>query len=256
MAKDGQTVSSVFSSYFGAITFYQKPKGESSFHAFVQLILKAMEFTVDSELAGAAGRLDIGVRLPNHSYLIIELRYCPFEGQLTEDEKIQILAKKAAKILPDNIYNKSLANAIEYKLNAFEFKNALSKSGLANPTVDEYDQYLAKSANEYLTLTEIDQTLAQTLIKGLSKTEIAEILKEAQPMAEISSPEIDALLSKTAQEALDDIEKRNYPSIVSFHANEITSLGLAIYGDGTKIVALFKQIKSKSANKLKTSRKS
>ncbi|MDR0548564.1 MAG: hypothetical protein LBI10_04020, partial [Deltaproteobacteria bacterium] len=66
---------------------------------------------------------------------------------------------------------------------------------------------------------------------------------------------IDALLSKKAQEALDDIEKRNYPSIVSFHAKEITSLGLAIYGNGTKMVALLKQIQSKSVNKVKLSRK-
>jgi hypothetical protein len=52
-------------------------------------------------------------------------------------------------------------------------------------------------------------------------------------------------LSKTAQEALDDIQKRDYTRIVSFDANEISSLGLAIYGNGTTIVALFNQNLSK-----------
>ncbi|MDR0550358.1 MAG: AAA family ATPase [Deltaproteobacteria bacterium] len=95
LSKDGSTVSSILSSFFGSITFFQKPKGESSFHAFVQLILKAMDFQVDSELAGAAGRLDIGLRLANHNYLIIELRYCPETNKLTEDEINHILAAAA-----------------------------------------------------------------------------------------------------------------------------------------------------------------
>jgi hypothetical protein len=238
-AKDGQAVSSIFSSYFDSITFYQKPKGESAFHAFVQLILKAMEFTVDSELAGAAGRLDIGVRLPNHNYLIIELRYCPEIDKLTAEEKNQILATVAETELPTNLYNKSLATAIAFKLGREKLQSVKSKIGLPKPTVEDYNQFLANNAKEYLSLTEIDQTLAQTLIDELPEEDIAKILKKAQSTTKTSNEQIDALLSKKAQEALDDIKKRNYPSIVSFHAKEITYLGLAIYGDGTKIFALF-----------------
>jgi hypothetical protein len=238
-AKDGQTVSSILSSYFGAVTFYQKPKSESSFHVFVQLILKAMDFTVDSELAGAAGRLDIGVRLSNHSYLIIELRYCPETNKLTENEINQILAATAKTKLPIDLYNESLASMIASKLGREKLDIALSKIGLPKPTVEDYNQFLANNAKEYLTPTEIDQTLAQTLKDELPKEDIEKILKKAQSTTKDSNEKIDALLAKTAQEALDDIQKRDYPSIVSFHANEITSLGLAIYGNGTKIVALF-----------------
>jgi hypothetical protein len=248
LAKDGQTVSSVLSSYFSAITFHQKPKGESSFHAFIQLILKAMEFQVDSELAGAAGRLDIGVRLSDHHYLIIELRYCPETDKLTEDEKNQILAAAAETELPTNLYNKSLATAMALKLGREKLQSVKSKIGLPKPTLEDYNQFLADSAEEYLTPTEIYQTLAKALKKTLPKEQIDEILKEAQSSTKTSNEKIDALLSKTAQEALDDIEKRNYPSIVSFDAKEITSLGLVIYGNGTKIVALFNQNESKSVN--------
>jgi hypothetical protein len=199
-----------------------------------------MDFQVDSELAGAAGRLDIGLRLSNHNYLIIELRYCPESDKLTEDEKNQILAATAKTELPTNLYNKSLATAMAFKLGREKLDIALSKIGLPKPTVEDYNQFLANNAKEYLASTEIDQALAKALKKTLPKEEIDEILKEAQSTTKTSNEKIDALLAKTAQEALNDIEKRNYPSIVSFNAKEITSLGLAIYGNGTKIVALFK----------------
>ncbi|MDR0549186.1 MAG: hypothetical protein LBI10_07240, partial [Deltaproteobacteria bacterium] len=207
-------------------------------------------------LAGAAGRLDIGVRLSNHNYLIIELRYCPETDKLTEDEKNQILAAAAETKLLTNLYNESLATAMALKLGREKLQSVKSKIDLSKPTVEDYNKFLANNAKEYLAPTEIDQTLAQTLIDELPKEDIAKILKKAQSTTKTSNEKIDALLAKTAQEALDDIEKRNYPSIVSFHAKEITSLGLAIYGDGTKIVALFGQIKPKGGKNLKTSRKS
>ncbi|MDR0548315.1 MAG: hypothetical protein LBI10_02725, partial [Deltaproteobacteria bacterium] len=194
-------------------------------------------------------------RLSDHNYLIIELRYCPETNKLTEDEKNQILAAAAETKLLSNLYNESLATAMAFKLGREKLQSVKSKIGLPKPTLEDYNQFLANNVKEYLTPTEINQTLAQTLIDELPKEDIAKILKKAQSTTKISNEKIDALLAKTAQEALDDIEKRNYPSIVSFHANEITSLGLAIYGDGTKIVALFKQIKPKSVNNPKTSRK-
>jgi hypothetical protein len=51
-------------------------------------------------------------------------------------------------------------------------------------------------------------------------------------------------LSKSAYEALDNIEKINYSNVLSCEDKEITYLGLSIYGNGTKMLAIFRPKKS------------
>jgi hypothetical protein len=117
LTKDEQTVAAIFTHLFSAVTYHQRPKDEKTFHAFVHLILRTMGFKVLSEIPGSIGRLDLCFELKTGTYIIIELKYCPYINKLTEDEKNMALAKKAIVTLSRPIRNKTLAQAIINKLN-------------------------------------------------------------------------------------------------------------------------------------------
>jgi hypothetical protein len=58
-------------------------------------------------------------------------------------------------------------------------------------------------------------------------------------------------LSKAAQQALEDIKTNDYHGIVKLKANEIVDFGLAIYGVGSKVKAIFGPKKTSPARRKK-----
>jgi hypothetical protein len=77
----------------------------------------------------------------------------------------------------------------------------------------------------------------------LTQTEIQEILFQAT-----AGPEY----SQAAQQALEDISKKNYPGILKLKAKEIIALGLAIYSHGAQIKAVFGSKPPASSKQLET----
>ncbi|MDR0548155.1 MAG: AAA family ATPase [Deltaproteobacteria bacterium] len=251
LAKDGAIVSSIFSSFFGEVKFHKRPKDAEACHFFFKLILKALEFQVESEIAGEAGRLDLGVYLPNHNYLIIELLYYPCINELTELEKNRILAKKAKNILPPELYDRIIADRILF---VSDYKALPDKSTSFNIGADNTDIFRSRAPilDRYcLTQTEIDQILSKTLENFLPEEDITKILIDVKPKNKISNKKIDDILFKGAKDALDNIEKRNYHSLLGFKEEEITSLVLVFYGNGRKTFALFGQNQSGDVNNVK-----
>jgi DNA-binding ferritin-like protein (Dps family) len=245
LAMDANYVSTMFSNFFSTISFYQRPDQEKTFHSYVQLILSAMGFKVLTEIPGSEGRLDLCLELADKVYLIIELKYCPDESKLTEDERNIALAKAAEKLLPNHIYTKTLAQVIENKLSFLEYRKVISKVKKNYSTEEELNQYLAETADEYLTEMEILNALAEVIEKALTNDEVKQVLSKVDSKSKLPDEIIEAKLSKAAQQALDDAKTRNYQGIVKLNANVIIDLGLAIYGVGSKVKAIFGQKWSK-----------
>jgi hypothetical protein len=201
-----------------------------------------MGFKVLSELPGSDNRLDLCLELKAGTYIIIELKYCPYVNKLTEDEKNMALAKDAMTILTEPIVKKVLAQAVKAKLNAIEVIKVISKAGFSAPSEQDANQALANEALEHLTDTEINQVLADTVKNKLTAGEIRAIYKTASPQGNVSDVEIEDILIKAAQRALADIRDKNYHSIAMNTADgikEIIDLGLSIYGHGSHIKAAF-----------------
>jgi Glu-tRNA(Gln) amidotransferase subunit E-like FAD-binding protein len=205
------------------------------------MILSGMGFDLLTELSGSEGRLDLCLALPEEVYCVIELKYCPSQSRLTDDEKNQALAKVAWEKLR-RPSNKNLAAATRNKLTLEEFDEVLSKIDNPEPTEVETTRVLAKAAKEYLTKAEYAVILAKTARKELSKTEINAILKSATPTESLSAEEIDGVLSKAAMEALDQIVKNDYHGPLKLKAKKFIDLGLSFYGSGDIVKAAFRPL--------------
>jgi hypothetical protein len=203
------------------------------------LILLAHKFRVLHEIPGSTNRLDLCVELDNRVYLIIELKYCSESFRLSEANLNKALAKKAIKLIPNSITNKILSQKIEEKLDAVEYKKAISSGGLTDPTEMEIDQILADSAKNYLSITEINKVLAEAVKPKLTSEELKEVKMKAVPDVKKTNQKIDDILTNATQKALTAITKRGYHHILDHMASEFIDLGLAIYGYEPKIKAAF-----------------
>jgi hypothetical protein len=244
LKRDAKAVSGVFESLLRSVTFYQKLRDEKEFHRFIQMALSIFGFKLLSEIPGAIGRLDLLLDLSDGSrqgvYCVTELKYCPDQSKMSEDDINEVLAK-AARRRSSRSVNKSLAMAVENKLTYEEFDKVLSKIDTPEPTEAETDRILAKAASEYLTKAEIEGALARTARNELSKEEIKAILKTAKSTQTLSKAEIDSYLSKAAMEALGQIVKKDYhgPIKEGLKAKEIIDLGLSMYGSKAIVKAVF-----------------
>jgi hypothetical protein len=241
LVRDAQAVSDIFSGFFSSITYYQRPEQEKIFHALVQMLLSGMGFKVLSELAGWSGRMDLCLELPEQVYLIIELKYCPIQVTLAEEDKIQALATAAYMNFPEDIINHALSKAVQKKLKVKEIVQLLSECPDKNLDKVEKDRFLAQAGKDkILTEAEYDLALAALAKQKFTKDEVTEILYEATiDMGIIEEKNIDDILSKTTLDALKAIAEKNYHDTVKLKAKEIIDLGLAISGYGSQVKAAF-----------------
>ena len=99
---------------------------------------------------------------------------------------------------------------------------------------------LGRAALETLPEDVTTPVLASAARRLLSSAQIEAALLEASPAsADLPEPEIDEMLSKAAQKALSDIIESNYHAIADSDAKEIVDLGLAVYGYGQRVKAVF-----------------
>ncbi|MDR1109636.1 MAG: AAA family ATPase, partial [Deltaproteobacteria bacterium] len=239
LARDAQKVSAIFSDFFSPVSYHQRPKEEKTFHAFVQLLLMAMGFNIQSELPGAQSRLDLCLELPDGVYVIIELKYCQSQTKLKPAEEEEALAVAAIDLVSKEARNESLARLAKRKLDRIELFQIISEDSYDNATKEEKDTILAKAAMKSFPRVDTDKVLADTAKTHLSSEELQEALYMVGNKPSPSNDEIDSVLSKAAQKALKDITERDYQGLLRHKAKEIIDLGLAVYWHGSQVKAAF-----------------
>jgi cobalamin biosynthesis protein CbiG len=98
---------------------------------------------------------------------------------------------------------------------------------------------LLKPPQESFSKDEITKALAVSARKNLPSDKLEQALMDAGAGKGISKKQIDAILSDTAQTALNSIAQRDNHSILGHKAKEIIDLGMVIYGNENKVVDLF-----------------
>jgi hypothetical protein len=233
LAKDAETVISIFSGYFSSISYHQRPNDEKTFHALAQMLLSVMGFKIRTELIGPSNRLDLFLELPKSLYLIIELKHCPSKNKLKKKKIERILANAAKDRLRPQKINESLADIALTKL---EYKDVHSISTLRKGP--KRTRLLADLALKLLPDSDINQALAATARQTFTEAEIDQAFPNASDKP-VSDAQIDSILSEAAQRALSNIADRNYHGMLKKEAKAFIDLGLAFYGYGEKIKAAF-----------------
>jgi hypothetical protein len=240
LSKDAAAVAQFFRDIFTTITYHQKPKGENTFHAFVQLILIIMGFNPNSEQAGHIGRSDLCFELGDQVYCILELKYCHAPKKLTKED-INTLFMTANVELSKDVKNRLFASALQDKLKSTEFVDLVNKLSQNSSASNEMYELLAHEAMGMLSESEITLALAKGALKQLPEEMIEKILQKPHPEKVFTPERIDALLSKRAQLALDEITKGEYQGAVRHKAKDIIEMGMAVYGGDLKVKVLFGQ---------------
>jgi hypothetical protein len=120
-----------------------------------------------------------------------------------------------------------------------DIDKALSESG--DKPLAEADK-IRLTANTIVSLApkdKLDNELAKLAVNSIDPEYIQEALSEASVGPELTSDRLDGLLAKRAETALEDITNRNYHQVIGSEAKEIIYLGMAIYGHGAEVKAVF-----------------
>ncbi|MDR1111986.1 MAG: AAA family ATPase [Deltaproteobacteria bacterium] len=109
--RDSAKIGQLFSDLLSNVTYWQHPanmdknaglddgEGESFYHGLIQISMSAMGLKTLGETAGAMGRGDIGLLLPNDKALVIEIKYDRGSPGLTPKAVKGILGKALRKAL-------------------------------------------------------------------------------------------------------------------------------------------------------------
>jgi hypothetical protein len=240
LTKDAEAVSSMFSGFFAAISYYQRLEGEKAFHGLIHGILMGMDFKVWSELPGAKGRLDLGVELPEGIFVVIELRYRRNSKNLSQLEENTTLASLALKRLKTEEVDEILADIAMKTFDINKKYQILSQFDDKKSTEAEKNKTLAVAALNSIPESDLNQTLAKAVRDKLPPKEINKALREATTKLGLNEAQIDEVLSKAVQEALRDIAQKDYHGPLRNEAKSFIDLGLAIFEDGSRVKAAFR----------------
>jgi hypothetical protein len=242
LTKNAEKVSDIFRQFFTSITYFNRSNKEKICHAYVQMILMGMDFKPFSELLGIRQRLDLCFELKDKIYLLIEIKYIPFNSQLLKKEENHAIAVIASKKLSLEIIYESLAQGVMDKLDdADAIVEIFAKAPQSDLTESDKNKILAKVAYEKLTKEEREYVLAKTAREVLEPSEIEGALLSVTPKSELAPERIESRLTESANLALEIIAKKNYSNLLQkFRPKEIINLGLAVYGFGSEVKAIFR----------------
>ncbi|MDR2199117.1 MAG: AAA family ATPase [Deltaproteobacteria bacterium] len=239
LAGDARALSDLFSQIFSSIAYHQKPEGEKNFHAFIQLILLAADFTLLSELPGSKGRLDLVVELPKHVYAVMELKYCKNQKKRDPVKENSALAALAAWSFPLEEAYANLASMAVKKLKPRKIALLLTEKTNGGMSEAEKNKILALEAIKNLSEVDFDEAMAKTVREKLTPEELKRALSSIEPIKDLSPSEIHIILAKAARKALSDITKKLYHDQINLKAKKIIDIGISIYGNGNHVMALF-----------------
>jgi hypothetical protein len=140
------------------------------------------------------------------------------------------------KLLSSEDINKNLAELALINLDEIEVLSYLDGNEINSV---KKNQLLAKAALKSLTQADIRQALAKLAREKLPPDEIEKTLLYAPSKSSLSNERIDEILSQAAQTALRDIGAKDYHGPFRLEAKEFIDLGLAIYGVGSQVKAIF-----------------
>jgi hypothetical protein len=239
LARDADTLSSLFINLFSSVTYHQKPEGEKIFHAYVQLIFLAADFQTLSELPSPKGRLDLCVELPDKVFAVIELKFCKKLKKRAPNEENAILASLAVEQFSQDQIFQFLAKKALNELDNIEIYKILSEFNLKKITETEKNALIGLTVLKTLPKDRTNLVLADAVRETLPLEVIEKALISITPKIELTPMEIDNVLLKSANKALSDISKKDYHGPLRLKAKEIIDIGLAIYDYGANVKAVF-----------------
>jgi hypothetical protein len=236
LSKNSEKVSELFRIYFKPIATSQSTASEKTFHNYIHLVLLALGFHVHSEESGADGRLDFSVLLPSQVGLVIELKYVSKQIKLSTAKENEVLVNLADDLIPKEELNKSLAKTAKKT-----FRRKLLAPFDERATGAERDRLLAEFLMDSKpNKADENKVIADAAREILSPDVIQQALMDATGKESLPEEEIEGALTKAAQQALDQIKKNGYSDIIRHQSHgEVLNLGLAIYGNGSQLKAMF-----------------
>jgi hypothetical protein len=239
LARDGEAVATQFETIFKAFSFSQKPDCEAAFQRILQGVLRAMGFKILTEAPGLKGGPDLLVRLSERQYVLIGLRHHAKKEALTDRERTSALAILARTELRRGVLDRYLTAKAESVLGAGVFEGLIAKADEDGLIGAAKKRRLADEARRLLGKAELETIFANAAEAKLPAEVIAQEIKMTLAVLNLTYKEINQALSKAARGALDDLVTRGGHSALGRVAENITTLGLGIYGHGERVKAVF-----------------
>ncbi|MDR1578184.1 MAG: AAA family ATPase [Deltaproteobacteria bacterium] len=237
--RDAQTIEAIFSALFAALSDYPRPDNEKVFHALTPTLLAGMGFKTKSQLLGSNHRLALSLELADQVLVVLELRSSHHHIKLTPKEKNQILSDFGMKNLTTAEVTKSFAELAARELSPNETARITFQALEENLSPDEISHQMTLIALKWLPNTHIERAIASAAKKKWAKDVIKNVLFEAARALALTEKRVNKILLKTAKKAVRDLIKRDYPSQLKPAPQEIIYLGVATYGQGSRVKATF-----------------
>jgi hypothetical protein len=238
LAGNKTAVMDILSDFLSPVSYHCENGNQKHFHSFIRLVLSMMGFNFLSKPSAVDNKSDLCLILPDDVYLVIRLEYRknPTKNEMAETDSV-----------PANLAGREISIEILYRRLADAAMEVISRD-LIHPIIKqatgtERERLLALFAIKFLTKDQINKILSDMAKKILDPKIVEEALRDAIRIDGLPKKKIDNILTKAAKEALNDISERGCPDLVKKKAKKIITLGLAIYGDGSHIAALFGQKK-------------
>ncbi|MDR0355454.1 MAG: AAA family ATPase [Deltaproteobacteria bacterium] len=240
--KEPEKASELFKGLFLPLIRRQRPSDEKTFNSFVQLLLSNMGFKAFAELPGAADRSALILELSNRVYLLLALKHVAKRVKISKNEEVRLLAAKFASNPDRKEKNRWLAEKALEILDPDVFDQIKNPTSRKAPSEDEIAAVLAKFLVEMLPKDVFNQVKALLARRIFSAAEIEDYLNYATS-SDLSGEKIDQALSKAAKQALLDMSRQNCHGLLRDKADVIIDLGLAVYGYGVSVKAIFGPLK-------------
>jgi hypothetical protein len=241
LTRNAKAIGDLLSGQLAHLSYLERATKEKIFHAFIHLILQTAGFKITSELMGAKTRIDLLVELKDRVYVIIELKYLYNPKKRTKAERNEILARLAKQSLDTSLMDEALSRSNLSDLYNKEIYKALKEhESRDNPlSKDERILLIAETILSLATKKETNEVLAKLAEEMITKDEIEAALAKPPSGPTLSPKEINQLLTKVVNKALNDITQRGYHQMIASEAKEIIDLGLVIYDHGATVKAAF-----------------
>jgi hypothetical protein len=222
LARDAVAIGTIFSNFFSALSYRQRPADEKNFRALIHMILLATGFKVKSELSGATTRIDCLVEVVDRIFVIIELKYSQNPTKISKAEKNAALVPLALEMFSVNLLDQKLAlSSLSTK-----YTNAIIKVLYDNTdkvlTKEDKTHLIANTIRSLAQAKEVHAVLAKVVEKNVPAEEIEAILSKKVPDGPtLDSEQVDALLTESLEKALNDIIDRGYHKSIANEAKDI-----------------------------------
>jgi hypothetical protein len=137
------------------------------------------------------------------------------------------------------VLDRHLSDEVVFRLWSDDIGRILKKANEDRLTVAAKERLLADEAKRLLDKDEMEKVFADAAEEELPAEDIDLTLQRALADLNLTDEGIDQALSKAAQGALEGLETRGCHGALERAAENITCLGLGIYGHGERVKTVF-----------------